>query len=361
MEDTGRVSRVASVLLTVAALVVITAGMRAARELVVPFLLAVFIAILCMPTLGWLRRRGVPNLVSVFLIVAMLLVIGSVLAAAVGMSVNAFVQALPGYQARMDARTLALFDWLSARNIHVSAQGLLRYFTPSNAMTLTESVVSGVSLVLGNGLLILLIVGFILMEAPGFSLKLRAAVGNPEKTVAAFKRFSKTAQQYLLMKTLTGTAMSLAIWVCLVIIGVDYPVLWALLVFLLNFVPYIGGPLATVPPVLLALVQLGAGPAIWTAVACVFVHMAGTVLEPRLLAGGSGLSALVVFLSLIFWGWVLGPIGAVLSVPLTTIVKIAFENYGESRWVAALLGPIPSDGSVDRVAPAPHAAAKRET
>ena len=109
-----------------------------------------------------------PNLLAVFLIAATFLVIGSILAIFVGMSVNAFVQALPAYQARMDTGTLALFDWLKSKNIHLSAQGFLNYFAPSKAMTLTESVVSGLRGLLGNGMLILFIAGFILIEAAIF-------------------------------------------------------------------------------------------------------------------------------------------------------------------------------------------------
>ena len=362
MEDTGRLSGPMRILLTVAAVVVIIAGMRAARELVVPFLLAVFIAILCMPILAWLRRRGVPNLLAVFLIVATFLAIASVLAVFVGMSVKDFVRALPDYQSRMDSRTVALFDWLKSKGVHVSAQGLLDYVAPSKAMTLTENVVSGLSVLLGNGLLILFTVSLILIEASSFPLKLLAAVRNPEKTLAGFERFGKTAQRYLLIKTLTSAVEGLAIGLCLAIIGVAYPVLWGFLAFLLNFVPYIGATLATVPPALLALVQLGVGPAVWTIVGCVFVNTVTTILEPMLLAGGGGgLSALVVFLSLVFWGWVLGPMGAVLSVPLTIIVKIALESHDDSRWVAMMLGPVRSGGPPDHPALAPDVVAKRKT
>src|ERR1035437_8471881 len=140
MEDRGRLSKTVPILVTVAALVVIIAGMRAARELVVPFLLAVFIAVLCLPILGWLRRKGVPKLPAVLLIVATFIVIGSVLAIFVGMSVNDFVRALPDYQSRMDTGTVAFFDWLKSNNVNVSAKGLLDYIAPSKAMTLAESV-----------------------------------------------------------------------------------------------------------------------------------------------------------------------------------------------------------------------------
>lgn len=349
MQEDGRWPATVRILITMAAVVVIVAGLRAARDVAVPFLFAVFIAILCLPMLNWLRRKGLPNFAAVALIAGAFIIFGSVLAVFVGMSVTGFVQALPQYQSHMDAQTTALFDWLKRSNIEVSAQGLLRYLAPSSAMSLTETVVSSAGALAGNGLLIFLTVGFVLIEASSFPAKLRASVRDPEKTLAAFRKFGQTAQRYLIIKTITSTATGVAIWLCLVIIGVDYPVLWGLLAFLLNFVPYIGGTLATVPPVLLALVQLGVGPAVWTLLGCVVVNTSIAVVEPMLLSGGiGGLSALVVFLSLVFWSWVLGPIGAVLSVPLTIVVKIALESHEESRWAAVLLGPPPSEAGHPR-------------
>jgi predicted PurR-regulated permease PerM len=256
---------------------------------------------------------------------------------------NAFVHALPDYISRMDARTEAFFDWLKSKNINLSAQGLMGYIAPSKAMTLIESVVSGLLVLLGNGLVILLIVGFSLIEASNFPRKLRAAITNPDKMLAAIEEFRKAAQRYVLIKTLTSAITGVAICLCLVILGVDYAVIWGLLAFLFNFVPYVGPFLAAIPAVLLALIQLGTGHAMLTILGYVCINTAIGILEPRLMAGGvGGLSALVVFLSLIFWGWVLGPVGAVLSVPLTTLVKIALESHEDSRWVATMLGSVRS-------------------
>jgi predicted PurR-regulated permease PerM len=297
----------------------------------------------------------------VFLIALTFLVIGSVLSTVVGISLNAFVQALPDYQSRLDTGTAAFFDWLKSKHVRVSEHWLLDYLAPDRVVPFAESVVSGLSVLLGNGLVILFTVGFILIEASSFPMKLHAAISNPERALDSFRKFSKAAQRYLLIKTFTSAVTGSGICVCLVIIGVDYPVLWGLLAFLLNFVPYIGGTLATMPPVLLALVQLGVGPAIGTTVACVFVNTVVAILEFRLMAGGVGLSAFVVFLSLVFWGWVLGPIGAVLSVPLTIIIKIALESHDDSIWVATMLGSVRSGGPPDHPAPAPDVVAERET
>jgi len=124
-----------------------------------------------------------------------------------------------------------------------------------------------------------------------------------------------------------------------VILGVDYPILWGTLAFLLYYVPNIGSILATIPATLLALVQLGVGSAILTAVGLVVIYnILGNIVEPKLMGKGLGLSPLVVFISLVFWGWVLGPVGMVLSVPLTSLVKIGLESSGETGGLAIMLG-----------------------
>ncbi len=344
MENRERSYPILRILLAGAALVVIIAGLRAARELVVPFLLAVFIAVLCLSILGWLRRKGLPHWLAVLLIMLTFLLLGSVLALFVGVSVNSFIQALPDYVSRMDVQITAFLDWLKTRHINLSIQALADFINPGKAMTIIQTVVSALLGIISDGLVVLLIVLFGLVEVPSFPGKLRAAAKNPEKTLAAIAQFRRTAQQYVLTKTITSATTAVAIYIFLMILGVNYALLWSLLAFLLNFVPYIGSFLAAIPAVLLALAQFGAGYAALTVLGYVCINTGVGILEPRLMARRiQGLSALVVFLSLIFWGWILGPVGALLSVPLTTVVKIALQSYHDSRWAAALLGPVPSD------------------
>jgi len=146
-------------------------------------------------------------------------------------------------------------------------------------------------------------------------------------------------QRYMAIKTWMSlmTGCVVALW--LYIIGVDYPLLWGLLAFLLNYVPNIGSIIAAVPAVLLALIQLGGGSAILAGAGYLVVNMAiGNFLEPRVMGKGLGLSTLVVFISLVFWGWVFGPVGMLLSVPLTMTIKIALDSNEETRWASVLLG-----------------------
>jgi predicted PurR-regulated permease PerM len=188
--------------------------------------------------------------------------------------------------------------------------------------------------------LILLTVVFILLEASSFPAKLRASAGDPEATMKGFGKFIGTVQKYMAIKTWISLATGGTIAIWLSVIGVDYPLLWGLLAFLFNYVPNIGSIIAAVPAVLLAFVQLGGGHAAFTALGFLVANIVmGNVVEPRVMGKGLGLSTLVVFLSLVFWGWVLGLVGMLLAVPLTMTVKIALESNEETRHIAVLLGP----------------------
>jgi predicted PurR-regulated permease PerM len=144
---------------------------------------------------------------------------------------------------------------------------------------------------------------------------------------------------YLAIKAAISLLTGLVIFVWLTILGVDYAVLWGLIAFLLNFIPTVGSFIAAVPAVLLALVQLGVFEACLTLAGFVVVNLImGNVLEPRWMGRGLNLSPLVVFVSLVLWGWVLGPVGMLLSIPLTIMLKIAFESQDETRWIGIMLG-----------------------
>ena len=155
------------------------------------------------------------------------------------------------------------------------------------------------------------------------------------------KVFGEKLRRYMSMKTVISMVTGLIIGVSLWLIGVDYPVLWGVLAFMLNFVPNIGSIIAAVPAVMLTLVQLGVAPALLVAAVYVTVNVIiGSIVEPKYMGKGLGLSTLVVFVSLVFWGWVLGPVGMLLSVPLTITVKLALDSRPETQWLGHLFAPV---------------------
>ena len=179
-----------------------------------------------------------------------------------------------------------------------------------------------------------------MLEAAGFPDKWRLMRSNADDSLAEFSEAIGNIKRYMGIKTLTSLATGFLVVVLMLFVGVDYPLLWGLLAFLLNFVPNIGSIIAAIPAVIQVLVQLGFSAALVVAGGYLVINiLIGTFIEPRYMGRGLGLSTLVVFLSLVFWGWVLGPVGMLLSVPLTITAKIALESHDDTRWVAIMLGP----------------------
>jgi predicted PurR-regulated permease PerM len=229
--------------------------------------------------------------------------------------------------------------WLREKGVNIPAEEVSGALHPGWVMVFAGGIFAALSSVLTHAFLILLTIVFILLEAADLPKKLRVVLKNPERSLSTIEKFSQSAKRYMVIKTLLSAAVGLVIWLWLLILGVDYPVLWATLSFLLNYVPNIGSIIAALPAVLLALVQLGVGSALLTVLGFLVVNgVIGNILEPKLMGRRLSLSALVVFLSMVFWGWVLGPIGMILSVPMTSLVKIALESYEGTRGLAIMLG-----------------------
>lgn len=328
-----------SLLLTLASFVIVVAGMRAAQPLLVPFLLAIFIAIICTGPLHWLQERKVPTGLAVLIIILTVIALGLTLLTLVGTSVNDFTRSIPIYQEKLRGQTLGLLPWLEKLGVKIAPSDLLNYFDPGKAMQMVASTLAKTGGVLTNTLLILITVIFILLEAAGMPAKMHAALDDAESSLNSFGSFAEGVRQYLAIKTLVSLATGLLISLWLLFLGLDYPLLWGLVAFLLNYIPSIGSIIAAIPAVLLSLVQLGPSSTLLVAGGYLATNLLmGSALEPRLMGRKLGLSTLIVFVSLVFWGWVLGPVGMLLSVPLTMIVKIALEVNPDTTWLAIMLG-----------------------
>ena len=336
-----RAGRAWRFLLGAAAFVIVIAGMKAADTIVIPFLVSLFAAVLCGPPVFWLSRKGLPQWLAMVVVAAAIMGVGLGMAAVVGNSINGFMLQLPAYQARLQELIAATIAWLNQQGVSLTGQLLRDVADPAGIMAMLALLASGLGALVANTLFILLTVIFMLIEASGFPAKLRAALGEAHSIeLPDFSRFAASLQHYLVIKTWMSlaTGVGAALWVAL--LGVDFPVLWGLLAFLLNYVPNIGSILAAVPPVLLAMLQYGVKSALLVTLGYVVLNVVfGSVIETRLMGRGVGLSTLVVFLSLVFWGWVLGPVGLLLSIPLTMAAKILLETSDDTRWMAILLGP----------------------
>lgn len=332
-------SRGFRILISVAALVIIIAGVSLAQSIVVLFLISFFLALLGTPPVLWLKEKNIPSVFAVLIVMAGMIVILLLIGVQIGTSFSSFSDDLPALQSRIREQVLGLIVLLKSKGIVVQENVFLDYVNPETIMKLTADLLTGLSSVLSDLVLILLTVTFILLEVSSFPLKLRAVIGDPKQKFPQFTKFSNDMKRYMVIKTLISLVTGILVALWLFILGVDYPILWGFLAFLLNYIPNIGSIVAAIPAVILAVIQLGFGSALLVAAGYMAVNfIIGNIIEPRLMGRKLRLSTLVVFLSLIFWGGLLGLVGAILSIPLTMTLKFAFESNESTKWIAVLLG-----------------------
>lgn len=324
-----------------AALVVVIAGVKTASPIIVTLLVALFVALVCAPLSIGMQRRGVPTVVAVLIVLTLLLSLIAGLSAVVGGSVNAFREAIPTYEARLAEQMQSLWMLAASYDIPIDTDQIRQSLNTSGIFSMLSNLLAALGGLLTNGFLILLIVVFILMEAASMPEKVRVAFQRDEREpFLAFAQFMTHLNKYLAIKTLVSAATGVIAALWLLYLGVDFPLVLGLLAFLLNYIPTLGSIIAAVPAVILAFMQFGPGMAGITALGYVAINVGlGNVLEPRLQGRGLGLSPMVVFLSLIFWGWLLGLVGILLAIPLTMTAKLAFEETPRYQWLAILLGP----------------------
>ncbi|MXY16564.1 MAG: AI-2E family transporter [Acidobacteria bacterium] len=324
-----------------ACLVVIVAGLRAAAPLVLPFLVAVFLAVVSVPLIGQLQRWRVPRPLAVLGAVLLAVAAIGVLALVVGRSVNDFGAAAPRYQARLQALLDSGLALGGDLGLPIEDWSTLELVPFGSVFDLLGGTLGAITSFASNTFLVLLTVSFILIEAAGFSAKLREAFGEHVQ-FGQLEQMMRQVQRYLAIKSAVSAATGVLLGLWVAAFGLDFALLWGLVAFILNFIPTLGSIIAAVPAVLLAIVQFDLARAGLIALGYVGINVIfGNVVEPLLMGRRLGLSALVVFVSLVFWGWVWGPVGMLFSVPLTMSIKIALENTRDFRWVAVMLDANP--------------------
>jgi len=356
------------ILLTLASFVIVVAGMQAARPILVPLLFAAFLAIICAPALGWLIRHRVPSPLALPLVIlgmggagaGMVLVIGSPIydllrpkqvqakpasapSRAAGNEgkdtpADATQDQLEQFKAPLQQRLDEVIERLDELGIAVSDDIKQTSLNTDLIIDYLRKFLTGLTDLFGKGLFVLFYFVFMLLEASGFSRKLEAMPGDKSARSERFERIVTDIRRYVALKTMISLVTGILIGVVLYLLDVPYYSLWALVAFLLNFVPAIGSIIAAIPPIILALVVRDTATVVWVIVTYATINLlVGNVIEPRVMGKGLGLSTLIVFLSLVFWGFILGPVGMLLSVPLTVIAKIILDASDETRWISILL------------------------
>ncbi len=327
-------------LVVAACLVVVVHGLTAFAPILVPMALAGLLAIVSFPIVYWLQRLRVPPLLGILVSV---LVNAGIIALMILLTARAAADlehAIPDYSIRLRKVVVESYAWLEAHKVPMRDIVTLDAIDPRAVFTLTQQAMQKVLGLLSSTFLVVLLLVFMLAEAVGLPAKLRLLMS--EKDIGRAQKITTEVFRYLIIKTLISALTGLLVGIGVALVGLDFPILWGLLAFGLNFIPTIGSIVAGIPPVLLALIVLGWGPALAVAAIYLTVNMTlGNFIEPSLQAQTLGISTLVVILSLLFWGYIWGPIGMLLSVPLTMVVRILLENTDDLRWVAVLISQPP--------------------
>ncbi|HBX4167470.1 permease [Klebsiella pneumoniae] len=328
------------ILLKLAALVIILAGIHAAADILVQLLLALFFAIVLNPLVTWFIRRGVRRPFAITLVVTAMLVMLTALLGVLAASLNDFVAMLPDFNRALTRKILQLQEYLPFLNLHINPERMLRRMDSERLMTWATTLMTQLSGAMASIVLLVMTVIFMLFEVRHLPYKLRFALNNPRLHIAGLHRALKGVTHYLALKTLISLWTGLIVWLGLLAMGVQFALMWGALAFLLNYVPNIGSAISAIPPMLQALLFSGIYECLLVGALFLVVHMVlGNMVEPRMMGHRLGMSTLVVFLSLLVWGWLLGPVGMLLSVPLTSVCKIWMETTVGGSKLAILLGP----------------------
>lgn len=331
-------SHLARGIIVAAALAIVALFLQAAAPIVGPLLLAVFIAVIAHPPLRWMQRMGVPKYIALSLIAFILLDAGSLLVLAITGAMEGLRESLPSYQQRLTILSQQLGQWLESIGLENSREAVPDLLNPAAATRLVQTTLANLSSSFATGLLVLFAAVFMLIEAPEVPAKLRAAFRLSEASERRFEEILRAVNYYMHVKLMTSLATGLCIGLWLWYLKIDFAILWAVIAVFLNFVPYVGAILMTIPAVLVALVQTDLATSVLVAIGYLVVNTAiGNIVEPRIMGRGLGISQVALFVFMVFWGWILGTIGVFLSVPLTMAIITAMDASPQTRPIAIML------------------------
>ena len=322
-----------------ASAIVIIAGVMAAQSIILPIILALFVSIICAQPILWMEKRKIPYGIGMLIVLSSMGLLFVVFGGIIGKSLSRFSKDAPKYEENLREMTVSTIDYLNAAGASIDTGQLLKMVDPGKILSFTAGAVGEIGGIMSDSFMIMLITIFMLLEVKSFMLKADLVEKMHGNSLKYLDKIGSSIRNYLSIKTVISFLTGLFIWIWLLVLGVDYAILWGVIAFLLNYIPNIGSIIAAAPTMLLALIQLGVSGMVWTGIGYLLVNMViGNMVEPKVMGKGLGLSTLVVFLSLIIWGFMLGTVGMFLSVPLTMTIKIILEQNEQTKWIAILLG-----------------------
>lgn len=317
---------------------IVLATFKFASGLIVPFLIAISLAIILSPFLTYLEQKRIPKAISLVLIIIVSLLPAMILGGYIGEEVKDFANNFQEIKEQFSLILEKFSHFMNGFGLGVTQEDIHKILEKSNLGEIVRSLASQVGSQFSNIFLIFFMLAFMLMESNFFYNKMIKITKDYGSDIEDGMKIIEKIKSYFLIKV--KTSLITAVWILAVLwyYDVSYFYLWATLAFFLNFIPVIGSIIAAVPPIIMALIDQTAMTALWVAVWYMIINtVIGNILEPRIMGKGLGLSALVIFLSMTFWGWIFGPAGMILSVPLTMVVQFLFTQYRETKWIALLL------------------------
>ena len=341
MNSKATIPPMAIAVITFAALMIALLAMRSVSEILAPILLALILAICMTPLLDWLEKKGAPGWLALVITIGIVVILLVLLVWLVGSSVQNFADSISSYEPRFAEIEQDLGKVLNDLGVNREALATMPELTqPAEILQLFAGFVGGIVSGLSNWGLILMVSVFFLLEALSMPGKMASVVAQEDDPrVKWLFDLVHSLREYMVINAAVGALAAGINTVLLWAMGIEFAVLWGILSFFLSFVPNVGFLISVIPPALLALIQFGTTQMLIVIVAYVVINfLVDNVIKPRFIAEGLNISATVTFLSLIIWGWVLGPAGAILAVPMSIILQAILASRDETRWLAYIMG-----------------------
>jgi predicted PurR-regulated permease PerM len=325
----------------VAAIVVVAGGMRAIPGILGPVFLALVLTILVDPLRALLLRRHAPRwLASIAAFLAGLLIVLGLVAATV-FGIIRFVQLIPEYSDDWSSTLDQVQSWLAGLGLSsTDVSSLVQNISPGTVASVAESLLSGVTGVLSGTLFTIVLLIFLAVDGTLFPQRFAHARPGHEVAFDGLRTFASGTRRYFGVATIFGGIVAVLDTAALLVLGVPAAFLWGLLAFVTNYIPNVGFIIGLIPPTFLAFLQGGPGLAIAVLVTyCVLNFIIQSVLQPKFVGDAVGLTTTMSFLSLIIWTYILGPLGAILAIPASLLVKgLLVDIDPRARWLQLFLG-----------------------
>ena len=335
MNIAGNLPPPARIAIVGAAVVIVLAGVRAATPILAPLLVAVFFAMITAPVMVWLTRHGVPRILAAILVVAGLIGLFAGAIAFLGVALTGFIRSLPGYQASLEEEIAVLADY----GIDPGTFTIWDYIDQGFVLQQVAGIAREVGSIAVDAFLVLVGIGFLLLEAPRLTTVLARYLGAESAPYRHLAQSGRLLIEYVIVRTKVNLITGAGTGLFLTLLGVDFAVLWGFIAFVLSYVPYIGLVVAAIPPTLLALIEFGPAGAVAVIAAVALIDAAAeNLVLPRMAGRDLNLSPFVVLFSVVFWGFILGAVGIFLAIPLTIAVKLFLESWKETRWIGEIMG-----------------------